>query len=293
VDIRFMQQKLSRWLILLPKGSAFILGLILIGCVGLIDHITGYEFGFSIFYLVPIFLVTWFSGRWFGIFTAFLSAVVWLGIDVSTGQHYTHPFVPFWNAGIRFGFFLIVGITLSLLRTKMIQEQHMATIDHLTGIANRRLFFSLVQTEIQRSRRYKHPFTLAYVDIDDFKSINDQYGHTTGDAILHQVAQIVKNSLRIVDTVARLAGDEFAILLPETGMIAARTVFGKIQTNLKNIKEQYDCAVTVSIGAVSFKDAPETVDEAIKIADDLMYTAKHRGKDRIACHEWRNRTLSS
>jgi diguanylate cyclase (GGDEF)-like protein len=265
----------------------------LVGGVGAIDYITGYELGFSLFYLAPILLVTWFSGRPLGILTALLSAVVWLVVDMSTGQQYTHPLIPLWNAGIRFGFFLIIALMLSLLKTKMVQEEQMATIDHLTGIANRRLFFSLLQAEIQRAERYNHPFTLAYVDIDDFKSINDQHGHAVGDAILHDVAQLMKNSFRTVDTIARLAGDEFAILLPETDMAAARTVLGKIRTNLKSIKKKYNCAVTVSIGAVTFKDAPESIDDAIKIADDLMYTVKNRGKNEIASQEWTTSAVPS
>jgi len=287
-----MQEELARWLRKLSKGSVIILGFILVSCVGVIDYITGYELGFSIFYLAPILLVTWFSGRWPGILIALLSAVVWLAVDMSTEQHHIHPLIPFWNAGIRFGFFLIIGFLLSMLRIKMVQEQHMATTDHLTGVANRRLFFSLLQTEIQRSRRYNHPFTLVYMDIDDFKSINDHHGHAVGDTILRDVSQVTKNSLRTVDTIARLAGDEFTILLPETDMEATRTVITKIQTSLQSIQEQYDCTVTMSIGAVSFKDAPETVDDAIKIADDLMYTAKIRGKNRVACHEWINRISS-
>jgi diguanylate cyclase (GGDEF)-like protein len=137
--------------------------------------------------------------------------------------------------------------------------------------------------EINRARRYEHPLTVVYIDLDNFKKINDLYGHITGDNLLRLVADTVKNNIRLTDTVARLGGDEFAILLPETGPELAEAITHKVQKINLEIMQKNGWPVTFSIGVVTFIDPPSTVDEILKASDHLMYVAKNNDKNNIRC----------
>jgi len=151
-------------------------------------------------------------------------------------------------------------------------------------VANARLFFDLANMEINRAGRYKHPFTVAYMDIDGFKTINDRLGHGTGNTLLRVVAETIRDNTRASDVVARLGGDEFAILLPETGNEAARAVIQRVQEGLRGAADKNGWAVTFSIGLVTFDSPPSSVDEAMRQADRAMYSAK-RSHKKVAEHE--------
>jgi diguanylate cyclase (GGDEF)-like protein len=138
----------------------------------------------------------------------------------------------------------------------------------------------LADAEIRRSRRYNDPFTVIYLDIDNFKTVNDTQGHSEGDRLLRQVASTLTTAVREIDTVARLGGDEFGLLLPESDGDAAVTVATKISAGLKAQVEQH-WPVTFSIGMVTYLTAPESADEMIRVADKLMYEVKESGKDEL------------
>ena len=138
----------------------------LIGVVGILDFLTGYEFAFSLFYLIPISLVTWLTGRRLGIVASLVSTVVWIISDVAADNPYSHPVIYAWNTLMGFGFFVIVALLLSTLKRALEHEKELARTDYLTGAVNSRVFYDSLQTEINRSQRYKNPFTIAYIDID-------------------------------------------------------------------------------------------------------------------------------
>jgi len=146
---------------------------------------------------------------------------------------------------------------------------------------NSRFFYELAQMEIDRFQRYKHPFTLTYIDLDNFKAVNDQFGHSTGDQVLRTVIGSVKKHLRRTDVVARLGGDEFVLLLPETDQEPAYVVINKIRGDLLEEMRQQNWPITFSIGVLTCRVVPNTIDELIKMADDLMYSAKHDGKNAV------------
>jgi diguanylate cyclase (GGDEF)-like protein len=254
-------------------------GFILIIAVGLLDLLTGYELSFSLFYLLPISLVVWFAGRRLGVAASIVSALVWLIADYLSGGRYSHPVVYFWNSAIRFGFFIIVTLLLATLKKALEHEKNLSRTDYLTGATSAGFFYYLLQTEMDLFRRYKHPFTVAYVDIDNFKTINDQFGHSTGDRVLHTVVTYVRNRLRKTDVVARLGGDELAILLRETSQEPAKIVISKIQQGLLGEMRKNNWPVTFSIGVITFLAPPATTNELIKMVDDLMYTVKRNGKN--------------
>ena len=258
-----------------------VIGLALIGGIGVVDFFTGFEFTVTLFYILPILLITWVAGRWLGIVASVLSTVVWFITDMAAGKSYSHPFFYIWNIFIELGFFVIFVLLLSILKREFEHEKDIAQSDYLTGAVNTRLFIELLQMEINRSQRYQHPFTLAYMDLDNFKFVNDQFGHPIGDQVLRSVVDQAKKHLRTTDVFARLGGDEFAVLLPETDQESAKVVFSKMLSDISLGMQQNNWSVTLSIGALTCLTAPRSTDEIIKIVDNLMYSVKREGKDSI------------
>ncbi|MGA7104521.1 MAG: GGDEF domain-containing protein [Candidatus Deferrimicrobiaceae bacterium] len=249
--------------------------------IGLTDYATGEEISFSIFYLLPVAVTTWFVGRSTGLFFAVIGAISWLAADLFGGHRYSHPAIPYWNMMVRFGFFLIVLIIMSRLKSALESERILSGVDPLTGAANARAFQERARTEIDRSRRYGRPFTLAYVDLDNFKAVNDRFGHSAGDNLLRLMTDIIQKNLRTTDIFARVGGDEFVLLLPETGQESARAVLDKLRDKVTSSLQEAESPVTLSVGAVIYLSPPDSVDSMILQADNLMYQAKHSGKNRI------------
>jgi diguanylate cyclase (GGDEF)-like protein len=135
--------------------------------------------------------------------------------------------------------------------------------------------------ELSRSRRYKHPFTLVFIDLDNFKQVNDKFGHAEGDKLIRFIVDELKAQLRNTDIVSRLGGDEFAILFPETAQQEAKVIMSKIYRHVARELHQKYSSVTFSAGAVTYIAVPETITETIKIADELMYTVKNSTKNDI------------
>jgi diguanylate cyclase (GGDEF)-like protein len=246
-----------------------------------LDFLTGYEIAFSLFYVMPISLLTWSTCRWPGIIAAIASALVWLWADVVSGHVYLYPVIPLWNALIRLSFFIIIALLLSRLKDTMEREKALARTGYLTGAVNSRLFFDLFQVEIDRSQRYEHPFTLAYIDLDNFKTVNDQFGHLVGDEVLRTVVRYVKTHIRKTDVVARLGGDEFALLLPETTQESAHVALTKLHDGLLEEMQQNQWSITFSVGVLTCNATPPKTDELVRMVDELMYSVKYEGKNAI------------
>jgi diguanylate cyclase (GGDEF)-like protein len=265
----------------LPASVVLILTLLLVLFLGVLDVLTGPEISFSVFYLFPILAAAWLLGRWAGAFTSVLSAVTWRLADSLAGQTYSHPLIPYWNMLVRLSFFLIVAFLLSELRVRLRRETDSARRDPLTGIANRRHFYEMAQLQIARANRYAEPFTVAYIDIDGFKAVNDRFGHASGDELLSLAASTIQENLRTTDVAARMGGDEFAVLLAHTEKEAAEEALLRLNSLLCDLVEGRPWPVSFSIGAVTFLQPPSSVDAVIRAADDLMYEAKRGGKGVI------------
>jgi diguanylate cyclase (GGDEF)-like protein len=256
-------------------GLAFVVG------VGAADFWTGSELAFSLFYLIPVVLVTWFKGRFLGMVIAIASAATWLAADALAGHPLSQPFIRYWNAFVRLAFFALVTLLLPALK-ELEQERRRARIDDLTGAANRRLFFEVLQMELDRSQRYKRPFAIAYIDIDGFKAANDRLGHHAGDQILCAVVRRATSQLRKTDMLARLGGDEFVLLLPETDTEASKAIVSRLHAALLDEMGQHQWPVTFSIGVVACQAADLGTDELIRKADELMYSVKRGGRNAVA-----------
>lgn len=270
---------LAYWFYRRSRLSVWAVGICAVLAIGLIDYFTGEELSLSIFYLLPIALVSWSSRKWDGILVSALSAGAWYAADVYSGHAYSHYIIPVWNAAVRLAFFVTTSILISVVRTRLEQEKVLARKDFLTGAVSSRGFYELVQKELERAGRYKHPFSLAYIDLDNFKVVNDTLGHLVGGHVLRVAARVVSDAVRSTDTVARLGGDEFAVLLPETGQESARAVISRLIPSFMKVMQESGWPVTLSIGVVTFISCPASVDEAVKRADDVMYEVKNAGKN--------------
>jgi diguanylate cyclase (GGDEF)-like protein len=262
-----------------------VLGFVLLGLVGAMDFLSGYELSLSIFYLLPIVLVTWFANRRTGFVLCGSSAVVWILVDYASGHTYSYRLIAVWDAAVRLGFFTITTYLLGELKTHLKREESLSRTDGLTQILNSRAFKEVSHTLLQLAARHHHPTVLAYIDIDNFKIVNDQSGHSEGDRVLKSVANILSATLRSTDIVARLGGDEFAVLMPETQYAAAQMAFSRLHQELTQLAEIHRWAIGFSIGVAVFPTVPPSIDEALKVADGLMYRAKNFGKNKIIYEE--------
>ena len=160
-----------------------------------------------------------------------------------------------------------------------------AVTDELTGLANRRRFMEFVQLELKRAERFQSPLGLLLVDLDDFKLVNDRFGHGTGDKVLRALSDVFRESLRDVDLAARLGGEEFAVLLPETDYSGAAGVAERLRASLASLELQdpdgQGFGVTASFGVAVYPEA-QSVDELLRTADAALYRAKAEGKNRVA-----------
>ena len=246
------------------------------------SYSTKVDLRFSFFYMVPIALCAWFVGKRAGIVFSFLCACAW-ALESLLERHFPSQEWPaiFWNTALLLAFFLMLSTILSALHDALQREKEAARLDALTRIPNRRFFFELAETEIQRVARYGGRFTVAYMDLDNFKQVNDRDGHETGDRVLVLTAEAMRRSLRVNDVLARLGGDEFIVLLPQTGATEADAVFRKLEEKLAAVMRQGKWPVTVSVGAATFEKPPDSVTQMVGIVDELMYAAKMSGKNRL------------
>lgn len=254
--------------------------------LGFLDHLIGPELSSAIFYVIPIAIASWYGNLNIGKTIGIISATVWLITDITSGREYSHSAIIYWNAFARLGLFLIISHLLCSFRERLRIEEMAADTDALTAISNAREFHEQLEAATQYARRYKHPITVAYIDLDNFKTVNDTYGHAIGDQLLITVAQTLNNQTRTTDVAARLGGDEFAILLPETDFFAANTVFQHTHQYLQDAMRIHDWPVTFSVGMVTFEQVPESIKEMIEIVDGLMYGVKKNQKNALSHSIW-------
>jgi diguanylate cyclase (GGDEF)-like protein len=282
--------RLLDWLDRLPKAASFALALLLIAVVGFGDYSTGHELSFSIFYVVPVAVAAFSLSKRIALAVAFLCALSWFAADLATGHTYSHYLIPYWNAAIRLAFFSITALAVFVYKASLQAERERARTDSLTGLANARGFYETAALELERMCRFKRSASLAYLDCDDFKQVNDTWGHLVGSQVLRVIGETMKAHLRSYDLPARIGGDEFVVLLPETDSAQTEIALEKLRLRLLTAMKERGWPVTLSIGVVTVSpagDEPLLIDELIKQADSLMYEAKNSGKDRIVLRDAR------
>jgi len=270
-----------QWFERQPVPVVLAIGFLAVALIGVADFVTGYEFSVALFYLAPVVAGTWAAGRWVGMALAAASAGAEIAADVLGGLKYSSTIIHFWNATMRVAFFTVVVLLLEALHAALTRERRLARRDSLTGLANRAAFFESAEAEILRARRYQRPLTVAYVDCDHFKEINDRSGHEVGDRVLTAVAEALSSSIRKTDIAARLGGDEFALIFPELTGPDVREVIAKLQARLVAQMRAGGWPTTFSVGVVTFAHAPESIDALLSRADELMYEVKRAGRDAV------------
>lgn len=274
-----MMTKLERIL----SGRAFTRRLIIILSIlimGWIDLATGYEYSFAVFYLIPVSIAAWYDTPKVTIFTILAAGCTWLYADFSSGHQYTQSFTPYWNAFVRLAFFSVVAILLFKVRGNLIEMTKMAMKDSLTALSNSRAFQMQYDDIRRKSHKSSQTFAVGVIDLDGFKKVNDSLGHTKGDDVLVEFAQVLRNATRSSDVVARMGGDEFIIILKNTDAKGAEDYAMRLRKNFEESGLKAQCGVDFSMGISIFEHLPENLDDATHQADLLMYKAKELGKSQ-------------
>ncbi len=263
------------------KISILTIVLFMVAALGYLDYVAGFEVSFSFFYLIPIAIATWYVSKNFGYLAASLSIATWVLSNWVAGVSYSQQIISFWNAANRAAIFMLLIWFVDEFKRALHHERLLAQTDYLTNIPNRREFYFQANTELVCASRSKRPISVAYIDVDSLKQINDQFGHLEGDTVLQIIAQSLLSSIRKTDTVARLGGDEFAILLPNTDQNGAKYIMDRVQEKLAEQMMETKPKATVSIGVVSFDMSPASVNELMHKSDGVLYEVKARGKNSI------------
>jgi len=214
-------------------------------------------------------------------FFSVLCAIVWLSTNLLAGQMFSNVFVGVWNTLIRFGFYAVVTILIAELRHALDEEQLLANTDPLTGALNRRSFNQIAEKKMITAEVNRRPYTMVYIDLDNFKTINDTLGHAIGDLVLKTVVDNIQSQIRNSDFLARLGGDEFAILLMDIDQENAKMIVERLQSFLLENMKASEWRITFSIGVLTVLSMPESIDKLVSLADALMYNAKGKGKNAI------------
>ncbi len=264
---RFNQSKPFLWMTLI---------VLLIALIAAVDHYVSSRISFALLYLIPVALAAIHFRLRACMIVAVITVAVGLTENLIHAREYAWLWTPYINAVLRaFAFIFLI-----LIQDRVKKEAAYARMDALTGLLNRRAFWEAAEAEVARCKRYQRPVSVAYVDVDDFKNINDRYGHGTGDRFLKTFANTLRKATRTTDFIARLGGDEFAVLMPETDEKGIQFVLKRLN-QLAQIMNEHLFSITVSVGAATFITAPGNAEALIAAADKQMYLTKKKGKNGI------------
>jgi diguanylate cyclase (GGDEF)-like protein len=249
--------------------------------LGLLDYRTGVEASFSVFYLLPISVVAWYVKNPSCYAYSVLAAIVWDASNVLAGEVLSMPIFYVWNGTVRLAFFLTVSSLLQQLRALLDRERELSRRDYRTGLLNTRAFREALEAEHSRSTRKERPLGLAFIDLDNFKKVNDEMGHAEGDRVLVEVARTLEKHLRRSDIIARMGGDEFAVILPECSLVDAGQVAEKLVSCLRELSARESWPVTASVGVVVNETpaAQDNLTALVRSSDHLMYRVKEQGRN--------------
>ena len=273
-----------RWLQGPPWRASTVVALGLAG-IPAADYLLGPQLSLAFFYLLPVGVAAWSFGFGAGAAVAVAAAAGWGVADLAAGREYAHQVGAWWNGGMRLGLLLVLALLVASVRRMLEAERQGAATDALTGIANRRTLLEAVAGEIRRSARTGIPSSVAYLDLDDFKDLNDREGHGAGDEALRRVADELRRACRAGDLAARLGGDEFAVLLVGADRNKAMLVVQRLHASLTAVLTERGWGTGVSVGVACFTGSDAGPEEVLRAADRAMYRAKAAGKGRVSTGE--------
>jgi len=252
-----------------------------VSAVAGLDYLTGTAVSVDLLYVLAVMAVTWVGCRRHAVLVAVLAAAESLAAEAASGAGWTLTLAAVWNALTGLVVLTLVAVMLDSRHRAVEHQRHLATVDSLTGALNRRAFEIAAERERLRAARHGTVLTLAYLDVDHFKSANDRLGHRAGDKVLEEVAAAVTRTVRATDLFARVGGDEFVLLLPETDAREAMTVVQRVRAAAATAARASGYPAALSAGIATFRFPPESVDAMLAAADDLLYKAKAAGRDRV------------
>lgn len=272
--------------------------LLIIAVIAAIDYATGMAVVISALYYIPIIAAGWFLRPERAVTVALVATLAWLAADVAWRGSDETQTIRTWNAFA--GVLTLAAVTFLVQRARrehdallaanrqldlaLARETETARTDALTGMPNARALSETLNRELARSRRSGTPLSLLYIDLDDFKEVNDRYSHAAGDELLGRVGATLGSVLREGDIAARIGGDEFVVLLTASSAESAKEVASRIVANVAAEAERYpDAPVGASVGVVHYaRSFPAGAGEMLSRGDAVMYEAKHGGKGRVA-----------
>lgn len=265
---RFLEALEAKWVRLIALLSTSV--------VFLLDIYLPDQYLFTFVYLLPVSFVAWFVGPRCALGLSLMACIL-------MSSHYRHFSAPAMVFDIlsNLGVFIAAVAALARIRTLLDASAVLCRTDPLTGAYNRRAFIEMVEYELARQQRGCCMSSLAYLDLDNFKAVNDTMGHAAGDELLKTVVDCIKANLRVTDIFARMGGDEFCILLPKCNEDGARYAMEKLRAKVMEVVEENRWAVSLSIGVITIGDPACGAEGIIRKADELMYEVKGKGKDDI------------
>ena len=276
-----MLKKISLFADRMTPGVRTFCAVSMVLIVGVISYFTGTGYALSVFFMFPIVFCSWYDGRRAGIGLSIFSTLVWLTTDFLLIEQFSYIYVPIINETLRLIVFIFVSVLVAEFRSALEIQKKIARTDPLTGMSNRLAFFEIADLEIKRAQRFAYPLSFIYLDIDNFKTVNDTFGHDAGDRLLQTVAKIILRNVRKIDLAVRFGGDEMGMLLVETDADGALILTKKLQQKLTAEMHRQGWPVTFSMGVGTFQQIIIPVGDMIQIVDKLMYFAKKSGKNKI------------
>ncbi len=263
--------KTSETLRLLPATFYLLVGVLFAFVISFLRYLTGPDLSFTLFYLLPVAVVAWYSRLWAALLVGAVSTLFWLGSDILLES--VSDTLLYVNA---FSRLLLIGgvsyVVYKFVELARIQED-MVVMDPVTGVSSRSGFYALANKEIHRNKRYKRPFSAALLEVGNLKEIAESRDHYTAGFIMQTVAQIIRKNIRSSDLIARIDDTEFIILLSETGD-DSRLVVEKIVKKMTRIMKKNRWPVVFHAGVITFPHAPEDVDDIVRAGQELKEEAK-------------------
>lgn len=273
--------------------------------VGLLDYVTGPWLSFALLYVTPVLAAAWWLGRGPALLAGMTAGIAWF--EAEAWGHRGEPTrVLMWNSMSRL--VMLVAMAAMVVRIRedrrrlrdinarladlLSGAEKLARTDPLTGLPNRRAFLERLGDELNRAQRNGAPVCIAYLDVDNFKRLNDQRGHVEGDEFLRRIAAAVKETVRASDVAARLGGDEFAVLFADAKRIAVEQLAHRLLARVRALGDRYPgLDLGASVGMAWFDVPPDAAEKLLQRADGAMYDAKSAGKHRFAL--WTSETAKT
>lgn len=273
----------------LSQKQILFLSYTLLALIASSDFLAGHKYAASIFYLIPIAVVVWYGSIPLAVSVTLISALAWYSADylaLRVDEKQIDQAVLIWNSAIRLASFSIMALLINQFRNMHQLEYESAHRDALTGALNFRACHERLEEELYRASRNRKSFSYAVIDLDNFKSVNDSFGHSVGDELLQLISQHFLDNIRKTDFFARNGGDEFSLFLGDTSEAEAINITEMLYRGTSDLIHNRCWPVTLSIGLVTFLEPPSDVKKIVNTADTTMYKIKNNAKNGIQTAVW-------